>query len=783
MAQIASPFPQFFDLDGKALEGTVYVGVVGQNPKTNLLAIYWDDALTLPAVQPLQVAGGLVMRQGAPARVWSNADDYSISVYNRKEILVYYEASGTMVNSLRADLASSSGSSMIGFLHNAVGAVPTTDQAKLRRFLDLKEDFGAVGNGIADDSDEIVAGMTAAAALKMPLRISDGVYKYSKTAAQVFSDFVAIEAEGNAKIIFAASIDDFAFRFNGGCKITGLTFDGNGGYFCSTNGLNNAVIKVSGASGWLERCVFENIDGIQDRYQYAVYLDHNTLTTTRDCTFSNITVATDSTNTGGFCGGIWLANDALNPTNIVASNHLIENCRFEEIYTRPNNLGQLYPDSDAIRVYTFGDSSVTLGNAAKNTNLVIRDCYFKNVLKSGVKSQIINTLVEGCEVYVDNPRTQTEVSYGFRYQTGVKVTYRDNVVRGEKILYGVVAYAHDSMVDNLTFSSTHTGQSCAVVVGQGIDDGFDLCSVQNIYVDSADCILGVSSSSTIRASNLFSNRGNLRSAVVLFFSATDVVLDNVYINAVDESYGQVKTYKRPELVKPGSGGNGSETLYNLTVNNSKFYTDAYTWVNDETCYSIETITLNNVILEGKIDHAFYLNNKMKKLVINNSRLITNGQTSNAYYSLIRALKCDDVVIRGSYVGSSNDLAATPVVYIGTSTKNVSISDCEFESIPTAINKSKYFIYAVGNGTGQGMLDNCRFKDTNTNEGTANTIAQLGGFKGAKMSNLHLLCYKAQLSLSGNSGWTLATDCIGTFAAIPVYTNSPAIHTSDNVITF
>jgi hypothetical protein len=69
---------------------------------------------------------------------------------------------------LRADLAASSGSSLVGFLQSGSGAVPTTVQAKLRETVSVK-DFGAVGNPTA------IANALAASAGN-PIMLDDGIY-------------------------------------------------------------------------------------------------------------------------------------------------------------------------------------------------------------------------------------------------------------------------------------------------------------------------------------------------------------------------------------------------------------------------------------------------------------------------------------------------------------------------------------------------------------------------------------------------------------------------------
>lgn len=128
MYQVTSPFQQFFDTSGKPLEdGRIYVGVANQNPKTTPIAIYWDEAGTIPAAQPLNVSAGYIVRNGAPARAFFALDDFSISVYDKKGGLVYYEPSVTSIASLRAELATpSTGAGLIGWIRNSANAVATT---------------------------------------------------------------------------------------------------------------------------------------------------------------------------------------------------------------------------------------------------------------------------------------------------------------------------------------------------------------------------------------------------------------------------------------------------------------------------------------------------------------------------------------------------------------------------------------------------------------------------------------------------------------------------------
>jgi hypothetical protein len=168
--QIVSPFQQFFDRDGSPLDnGFVYVGTVNLNPETNPLTIYYDDALTIPAAQPLRTSNGYIVRNGSPARLYTSQEDFSLTVRDKSGVLVFTVADATSLSNLAVQLAAGSGSSLVGYNEGDVGAVDRTVQSRLRDFVTIT-DFGAVGDGVTDDT----AAFLLAEAARDVIYIPDG---------------------------------------------------------------------------------------------------------------------------------------------------------------------------------------------------------------------------------------------------------------------------------------------------------------------------------------------------------------------------------------------------------------------------------------------------------------------------------------------------------------------------------------------------------------------------------------------------------------------------------
>ena len=147
-------------------------------------------------------------------------------------------------------------SSQIVYNQGGTGAVTTNVKAKLQEFVSVK-DFGAVGDGVTDDTAAIQAAIDAAsgAAVWFPL----GAYLITDTVENTTATEIHLLSEGKAVIDAGGNVSNVAmFRLGGNGTTTHLTVKGlrfNGNH--STYASNDRVLQLEANHVLVEDCSFE----------------------------------------------------------------------------------------------------------------------------------------------------------------------------------------------------------------------------------------------------------------------------------------------------------------------------------------------------------------------------------------------------------------------------------------------------------------------------------------------------------------------------------------------
>jgi len=171
---ISPPFPIFSDRDGSPLEnGYVWIGTANLNPITNPVSVFWDAGLTQPAGQPVRTINGYPANNGTPGRLYVNSD-FSITVQDAKGSLVYSAQAAT--DRFSDVVISGVDSSEVTFLQAGTNAQARSVQSRLRDSASVM-DFGAVGDGIVDDTLAIQYALTYCTQNGVELFFPKGSYR------------------------------------------------------------------------------------------------------------------------------------------------------------------------------------------------------------------------------------------------------------------------------------------------------------------------------------------------------------------------------------------------------------------------------------------------------------------------------------------------------------------------------------------------------------------------------------------------------------------------------
>lgn len=259
--EVLSPFPYLTDRKGAPLDqGYVYIGEEDKDPELFPVPVFWDDALSIPATQPLRTEGGYIVNAGVPAAVHTSSA-FSIRVRRRSGgspgAQVFYRASG--LGTFDYDLFKPGGAGLIGFDYTVNYSDNTVGDA-LRARLYFSAWPGVDPTGAVDNGALLQAFMNLCKALNAIPYLGRGTYLINTTVTCTNWAGAALIGEGLVSSIIKRTVTGTALRFTGCSRATvsDIAFDGTG----SPAGTQGFQVDGSGVGVIsLLRCQFASFGG------------------------------------------------------------------------------------------------------------------------------------------------------------------------------------------------------------------------------------------------------------------------------------------------------------------------------------------------------------------------------------------------------------------------------------------------------------------------------------------------------------------------------------------
>ena len=368
MAGTVATIPKFqFSSNGVPMVGgTLETYIAGS---TTPATTWQDSALTIANTNPISLdARGECVLWLDPAVV------YKFVLKNAQGVIQWTQDNisnpAALANSLRADLAASSGASLVGFLQAGAGAVATTVQSKLRECVSVK-DFGAVGDGVANDTAAIQAAITAVAQAGGAVYFPAGTYKISTALTMdtaSYSKGLLLYGDGRNSIINQVGAGQDAIKFS-------TT------QFLQNGGIRDMQIITAATAGHVINivygctcCFFDNVEMTQGNPDKAI-------------------IYGDYTSFGGgiydtkFRGGSWYLHAASTEAGvrILANGTIFNENLFENLRLYNANTAQFFKITTVVAANVW-----LINNTFKNLNFEVckgggffyqsfKNCNFQNI--------------------------------------------------------------------------------------------------------------------------------------------------------------------------------------------------------------------------------------------------------------------------------------------------------------------------------------------------------------------------------------------------------------------
>lgn len=149
---VAQPHLYMGDTTGRPLDaGKVYFGQPNKDPELYPINVFYDEALTIAAPQPIRTMGGFMNANGQMVEIYAAETTYSVKVLDGYGRQVFYQESMSSDNAQLAAQKLDTGITATAINENAIDRALSS---KVRDTVSVK-DFGAIGVYPSDDTTAI----------------------------------------------------------------------------------------------------------------------------------------------------------------------------------------------------------------------------------------------------------------------------------------------------------------------------------------------------------------------------------------------------------------------------------------------------------------------------------------------------------------------------------------------------------------------------------------------------------------------------------------------------
>jgi hypothetical protein len=405
LSPVGGAASQFFDNNGNVLTGgKIYTYAAGTTtPQTTYTSVSGNTAHTNPII--LDAAGRV-----PGGELWLTFGvGYKFVLKTSTDVLI-----GTYDNV--TGIISVLDAAQVTYTPAGTGAVPTNVQTKLRESVSVK-DFGAVGNGVADDGAAIRLAIASVTANGGQVYFPAGTYKVTAASGDMSNTAIYVPSyvrltgasQVGTKIIPGAS-NTVCFRvqgLNGG--IENLQIDNPGSTYSNVSGIRLAPTDEAGTTVRSD-VEFNNFTNLSiRRCSEAITLRPGPTVGGQDSycyynTFTNIDIRNCTR-------GIWLKAPPTQPGSGSNRNTFIS-CRIGETGT---NTGLTIDAGDTCKFVACSFEGISTGTNPNAVPTAIQIAY--NTATYGcTNNQFYGTVIEACTRDMDNDNDLTQM-YGW-FHTG-----------------------------------------------------------------------------------------------------------------------------------------------------------------------------------------------------------------------------------------------------------------------------------------------------------------------------------------------------------------------------